>query len=201
MATKEIAYLKGLAKGLNLSQTLLAANAAAILHKEQKRKSGDPYFIHPLRVATSLAALGIKDDLVLATALLHDVIEDCQIDNQTLENEYKISPKVIKYVRILTKEKETSTKEYYEEIGKSYVTTLVKISDRCHNVSTMGGVFNDEKLHEYIEETRDYVIPLCKRGRNLYHEYSDQIFVMKYQIESLCETIEKILSSKVICKS
>lgn len=191
--SKELIYLKGMANGLGNEQTLLAINAAGILHKDQKRKGGGPYVEHPLRVATELSALGIKDDEILATALLHDVIEDCMIDSQTLEKDYHISPTVIKNVKALTKTKNLSTEDYYNGIKKNPAAILVKISDRCHNVSTMGNAFSKEKIEEYIKETNDYVIPLCKYGRNYYPAYSDQIFVMKYHIQSINETLQKVL--------
>ena len=192
MSNKELIYLKGLAKGRRGFKTLHAINAAVILHKNQMRKDGDDFIKHPLRVASELAALGLKDDVLLATALLHDVIEDCDITSSELKEKYGIDKEVIKYIEVLSYEKNKTLESYYEEIAKSPITLLVKISDRCHNISTMSGAFEPAKIKSYIQETEEYVLPLCKYGKDYYPEYSDQIFVMKYHIESLIGTVKKI---------
>jgi GTP pyrophosphokinase len=193
MSHKEMIYLKGLSKGMGLYNTLKAINIANILHEGQKRRTGEDYIIHPVRVASALSALGIHDDSILATALLHDVIEDCGITKDQLIHQYGLNPQIAENVQILSKNKDMSTKVYYERISSNPTCLLVKISDRCHNVSSMVGGFTPEKMKSYIEETEEYIYPLCKYGKNFYPEYSDQIFSMKYQIESVLLVVKSFV--------
>ena len=57
----------------------------------------------------------------------------------------------------------------------------------------MYDVFSIEKMKEYLEETKKYVYPLCKNAKELYPKYSDEIFVMRYHIESICDIINSIV--------
>ena len=68
--------------------------------------------------------------------------------------------------------------------------TLTKLIDRCHNVSSMAGTFSKEKLRAYIEETRQYVLPLLRKAKVKYPADSDMLFVLKYHITSVVDSIE-----------
>lgn len=67
---------------------------------------------------------------------------------------------------------------------------LTKLIDRCHNVSSMAGIFSKNKLNAYIEETRQYVMPLLRKAKLQYPEDSDILFVLKYHITSVVDSIE-----------
>lgn len=179
-------YLKGYSNGKNYIQTLRALNAAKKMHGDQMRKDGERYIDHPIKVASELLALQMDTDELLATALLHDVLEDCNVTGIELISKFNINENIVNNLNILNKKGKT-TDFYYNEISKNKVCSLVKISDRCHNVSTMVGGFSEEKILSYIEETYDYVLPLCRNLRNFYPECSNQIFLMKYHIESICK--------------
>jgi GTP pyrophosphokinase len=79
-ADKMYTYLKGYAMGADMEQTLLALAFARDKHSGQLRKDGEPYIIHPLTMACNAIALEIRDDYLIAAILLHDVVEDCNID-------------------------------------------------------------------------------------------------------------------------
>jgi GTP pyrophosphokinase len=196
MSQKTMVYVKGYAQGAGLIQTLKALNAAVILHKGQTRKTGEPYVYHPVKVAAELLALGINDDEILATAILHDVLEDCNISKSQLIADYGINSNVVAYVSLLTKDKGFTTEHYYKSLAGNAASALVKISDRCHNVSTMAGGFNFEKMQKYVKETEEFVIPLCKHVKDFYPQYSNQVFVMKYHIESICHMCKTFLEAK-----
>ena len=129
---KTMHFLKGMSFGLGLENTHKALNLAQSLHKNQCRKSGAEYLVHPLRVCNELVALGFKnDDILLAAALLHDVIEDnehVRNDPDILIKEYDLSPEVVNLVKLLTKYKGVSAAEYYERIGKDWRAILIKPS-------------------------------------------------------------------------
>ena len=67
-------YLRGNLVGSKMNESLRALQYARDMHKDQKRKNGVPYIIHPLSMACYAVALGIEDDNVIATILLHDVV-------------------------------------------------------------------------------------------------------------------------------
>lgn len=78
-AEKMYTYIRGYATALEMNQTLSTLSFAREKHSGQVRKSGDPYIVHPLTMACNALSLGIKDDNVIATILLHDVCEGCDV--------------------------------------------------------------------------------------------------------------------------
>jgi (p)ppGpp synthase/HD superfamily hydrolase len=68
---------------------------------------------------------------------------------------------------------------------------VVKISDRVNNVSTMES-FSPQKRQQYIDETREFIIPLCSYGKLYYPELSNALTAMKYHLTSMCDSIEFI---------
>ena len=86
--------------------------------------------------------------------------------------------------------KETAKNRYYNLILQDRAATLTKLIDRSHNVSSMAGIFSREKLKSYIEETRQYVLPLLRKAKTTYPEDSDILFVLKYHMTSVVDSIE-----------
>jgi len=191
-ASKMYTYLKGYAMGLGWHDTLEALSFARIAHKEQRRKSGEPYIVHPLTVASHAVALGIKEDEVVAAAILHDVVEDCGIKVENLP----VSADTKDAVRRLTHVKDEPLGPYYREIGENRVASIVKLLDRCDNVSTMAGVFSVEKVVQYIDETRQYVLPLLRETKDKWPSDSNALFVLKYHIISVIDGLEICLEVK-----
>ena len=70
---------------------------------------------------------------------------------------------------------------------------MAKIIDRCNNVSTMAKAFSDEKLNEYIEETETYVLPLLKTVKQNYMEYNNAVFLIKYHMLSVLESLKNMM--------
>lgn len=189
---KMYTYLRGYASALGMKDTLKALSFAREKHKDQFRKSGEPYIVHPLTMACNAVSMGIKEDAVIATILLHDVCEDCGV---TL-NELPVSDTVKHAVDLMTfrvmegETKEIAKNRYYNMLLQCREAAMTKLIDRCHNVSSMAGTFSVEKLKSYIEETRQYVLPLLRKVKNQYPEDSDILFVLKYHIVSVVDSIE-----------
>ncbi len=191
-AEKMYTYIRGFAAGANMPETTRALGFAREKHTGQFRKSGEPYIIHPLTMACNALSLGIRDDGIIAATLLHDVCEDCGVGlaelpvNETIKN----------IVRLLTfdirdgETKEIAKIRYYNAIAECREASITKIIDRCHNVSSMAGTFSEEKLRAYIEETRHFVLPLLKKAKARYPEYSDILFALKYHMVSVVDSIE-----------
>lgn len=195
---KMYTFLKGYAIGKGMTETLKALSYARQKHADQKRKDGEPYIVHPLTMACNATALDISDDTTMAAILLHDVVEDCGV---TLA-ELPVSDKVKQTVKYLTftvldgETKEEAKRRYYNVMLESKEATIVKLIDRCHNVSTMAGVFSREKLAEYSKETKDYVLPLMRRAKDEYPELSNTFFQLKYHITSVLNAIDLALKAE-----
>ena len=191
MNCKELTFLKGVAKGAQMLQLQTAIELAQAYHNGQLRLTGEEYIIHPVRVASALYSLGVRDEVPLTVAILHDIIEDtaATVNTLVLAN----FEKDITYnVKILTKDKDQEPKDYYRGISKEPIASLVKIADRCHNVSTMSDAFTPEKIKEYVEETTNFVIPLIKPCKRVLPQYSDALFYMRYHLESMVALAKKL---------
>lgn len=193
--------LRSTAFAENLDETYRALQYIRERHAGQFRKPGKfskekvLYINHPLLMACHAHALGIRDDALLASILLHDVVEDTGITAEELpfSNEIKTIVSLVSFSVPEGKTKEEAKSDYYRKISENGKACVIKIIDRCNNVSTMAGSFSKEKLEEYILETEKYVIPLTAVLKNSYPEYSDLSFVVKYQIIGILETIKYML--------
>ena len=143
-------------------------------HGNQKRASGDPYFSHPLEVAAILTELRL-DDASIATALLHDVIEDTEVTKAEIDRLFgaEIGTLVdgltkIKRLNLVSKstEKKAEQAEDFRKlliaISSDIRVLLVKLADRLHNMRTLG--FNKpESQKRNSQETLDIYAPLAGR--------------------------------------
>lgn len=194
-AEKMFTFVKATAIAKGYDETLKALYYARDKHKDQVRKTGEPYFIHPLTMVCAAISLGYTTDVLLAALLLHDVVEDCKVTVEELPVSREIQDVVKLVTFVNTGNKTDSKKAYYAEICKNREAILVKLFDRCHNVSTMAGVFTVAKLKEYIEETRVYVLPLLKVAKNEYPLLSNVLFALRYQLEPLVDSIEATMKT------
>lgn len=189
-------YLREYIKEHHMQQSAVALEAAIRFHHGQKRTEGRPYIIHPMMLAMHGIALGVAkdDDDLLAVMLLHDVCEDCPVSPEDLT----VNEKVRQGVRCITKtRREGETKEemmqrYMEDIRKSKEACIAKIFDRCHNVSSMAGVFSEKRMQAYIVETKKYIYPLIQYVKDTYPEYDSAVFALEYQITSIINGLEII---------
>ncbi len=174
----------------DLPETKQALPFAKEKHKGQMRKGGKiPFFYHPLMVAYDAIALGLTEDAYIATAILHDVCEDCGVAVTDLP----VSDETKEAVGLLTKTKEMAPDDYYEDIAQNRIATMIKILDRIHNVSDMAKEFSVEKLKKYIADTEKYVYPLFKVVKERYPEYKNQMFLMEYHMVSVVSSIKCML--------
>lgn len=194
--------IKGYAIAKKMTNTLIALSVALRIHEGQKRDSGEPYIVHPLKVCELIINLGIANDILCAAAILHDSIEDSanNLAKDTFVKEYGLCEKVFEYVSILTKPKnykETDPKQehYFNGIKSTADTTILKLADRVDNMSTID-VFTKERMKKYVNETKELIYPLCKFGKSHYPHLSNAITIIKYRIVSICEAIDTLLGTK-----
>jgi GTP diphosphokinase / guanosine-3',5'-bis(diphosphate) 3'-diphosphatase len=141
------------------------------MHGSQLRASGDPYFSHPIEVAGILTDLHL-DDETIATAILHDTIEDTLTTQEEIVA--KFGPSVGRLVDGVTKlskiEAQTENERAAENLRKFLLAMsddirvlLVKLADRLHNMRTLHFVPDPVKRRRIAKETMDIYAPLAER--------------------------------------
>ena len=154
-----------------------------------------PYIAHPLLMACHAHALGIKEDSILAAILLHDVLEECCVKLRDIpcSEPVKEAVRILTFVEDGSGNRAAAKKRYFEAISKDRIACLVKIIDRCNNISTMASSFDRKRLTRYIKETETYVMPLIEQARRTLPEYVDAIFVIKYHMRSVLESLKAMM--------
>jgi len=139
-------------------------------HRGQVRRSGEPYLVHPLNVASILADLK-ADDVSIVVGLLHDVLEDTLTTKESIEQQF--GEEVAELVDGLTKigrfsyvSREEEQAETFRKMILAMVSdlrvVLVKLADRLHNMRTLG-FLPEAKRREIARETLDIYAPIAHR--------------------------------------
>ncbi|HLB26341.1 MAG TPA: bifunctional (p)ppGpp synthetase/guanosine-3',5'-bis(diphosphate) 3'-pyrophosphohydrolase [Dehalococcoidia bacterium] len=162
---------------------------AAAHHAGQLRKSGDPVITHPLHAAQTIASLQLDADTITA-ALLHDVQEDCGVENKELEREFgttvaKLVEGVTKLGKIPWQKGESlrgddhiqaeNLRKMFLAMAQDLRVVIIKLADRLHNMLTLSALPPDDQLR-ISRETMEIYAPLASRLG---------IWEMKWQLEDL----------------
>lgn len=140
-------------------------------HGTQKRASGDPYFSHPIEVAGILTELRL-DDETIATAILHDTIEDTVATHEEIEARFgaNVARLVDGVTKLSTIEAQSDTERAADNLRKFLLAMsgdirvlLVKLADRLHNMRTLHHIRSEEKRRRIARETMDIYAPLAER--------------------------------------
>jgi GTP diphosphokinase / guanosine-3',5'-bis(diphosphate) 3'-diphosphatase len=139
-------------------------------HQGQKRSSGEPYIVHPINVAATLIKLRLDLDSIIS-GLLHDVVEDCEVEPEEIEKEFgtdiaQIVVGLTKISKIKFKTREENQAENFRKMvvamAKDLRVIMVKLADRMHNMRTLQYV-SEEKQKKIAQETLDIYVPLASR--------------------------------------
>ena len=170
METKTLEKIKENYAGADGALLLKAYEYAKEAHANQKRASGEPYFIHPCAVADILMDLGL-DAATIAAALLHDVIEDTANTAEDIRREFNdevlaLVGGVTKLEKIVFKSKEDENAENFRKIfvamAKDVRVIIIKLADRLHNMRSLN-FLSPERQQRMASETLDIYAPLAGR--------------------------------------
>ena len=160
-----------------------AYNYAVEHHGDQKRRSGEPYIIHPLNVAYILAGVGL-DEATICAALLHDVVEDTDATDADLRKDFgdEIADMVAGVTKLETMQFTTVEEQQVEDyrkmflaMGKDIRVIILKIADRLHNMRTLKYLKRDRQIAN-AKETMEIYAPLANRIG---------LYSMKWELEDL----------------
>jgi GTP diphosphokinase / guanosine-3',5'-bis(diphosphate) 3'-diphosphatase len=166
-----IARIRAYAPDANADLIRAAYSLAEQAHREQKRDNGDPYIVHPLAVADILAGYGL-DEASIATALLHDVIEDTGTSRAALTKAFgaEIAGLVDGVTKLTRLELQSDRTKQAENFGKLVLAMskdirvlLVKLADRLHNMRTLYHVPQPPRRQRIARETMEIYAPLAER--------------------------------------
>ncbi len=168
-------------------------------HDGQRRRSGEPYIIHPLAVANILADMHLDHQSLMA-AMLHDVIEDTGVPKTALAKQFgdvvtDLVDGVSKLTNIHFESKEHQQAENFQKMAmaraKDIRGILVKLADRLHNLRTLGSL-KPEKRRRIAKETLDIYAPIANRlGLNS----------IRVEMEELCFEAMYPMRSEMIRKA
>ena len=201
-----------------------AYSLAKEAHKDQKRKSGEPYIIHPLETAIILAELQLDKESIVS-GLLHDVVEDTDYTYEDIKEKFgEYVAIIVEGVTKLEKIKYNGDKlEYQAEnlrkmflaMSKDIRVIMVKLADRLHNMRTLQ-FQPPEKQKEIARETLDIYAPLAERlgiskvkvelddlsfkylNPEAYKDLVDKVAVKKGEREDYVQSIIDEVSKRVL---
>src|SRR6202789_3954209 len=148
-----------------------AYHLAEKAHATQRRDNGDPYFSHPVAVAGILADYRL-DVASIATALLHDVVEDTPTKLQEIESRFGkeiagLVDGVTKLTRLELQSDRTKQAENFRKLvlamSRDIRVLLVKLADRLHNMRTLHFVRDEDRRKRIARETMEIYAPLAER--------------------------------------
>lgn len=203
-------YVEYFAEKRRLFNTALALPLTRGLHNGTYRKLPvmrggvafkPPYAIHCLTVCKMLADLNLPlsnedEDVLLASALCHDMIEDVPFENhgEELTTVFHMDPRVYETVKCVSKRYDFTPEEeraFFRNIMEHPLALLIKLSDRGHNVTDLYNM-SERKIHEYIGETRTFFLPMCSYARAHYPELADVTEILQNQITCLTKAVENM---------
>ena len=188
---KMYTHLSGFCKGANLESSLRAVGYMREKHGSQTRKNGQSYTVHPLWMANYATALGIRDDNIIATILLHDVCEDTgtRVEELPFNDTIRNGVRFMTFKQFGNEDKQTAKRRYYHELLESKEALICKGLDRFMNLSTMEGLMSEESIVKNIRETDELLLPTMKAGKEKWPEISDFLFVMRANIRAVNDTL------------
>ena len=186
-------YLRGRLDGPGFEQSRAALVFARKAHAGQTRKNGVPYIVHPLSMACDAIACKGATDEIVATILLHDVCEDCNIPLSALP----VNDVVRQGVKLMTirpfegEEKPETKRRYFHELLDSKEAIICKAFDRYANLNDADGALTEEAIVKNIIETHTLLMPMLKEAKYEYPELSDMLHTIRTALKRTLNMMAK----------
>lgn len=200
-----IARIRKYHPSTDVSMIEKAFRLAKDAHKDQCRKSGEPYIIHPLWVAIILADLEMDKETIVA-GMLHDVVEDTDVTDEQIKQEF--GQEVALLVDGVTKLGQLSyssdklevqaenLRKMFLAMAKDIRVIIIKLADRLHNMRTLQ-FMRPEKQKEKARETMDIYAPIAQRlGISKIKTELDDLALKYYQPEVFYDLVAQINARK-----
>jgi len=166
-----------------------------IYHVNQFRKSGEPFYSHPVEVAYMVSDYNLKTDVIVAS-ILHDIVEDTKVTVEMIQSTF--GSRIAEMVDRLTRNRPDGTKLTIEELLnnaydlKDKEVLLIKLFDRLHNIQTIGSIA-PEKQKKIAQETLQDIISLTTifQDLNLEIELNTKSLTILYGKEIADQMIKK----------
>lgn len=174
-------YLRGRLDGPGFEQSQKALVFARRAHNGQTRKNGQLYIAHPLAMACDAIACKGATDEIIATILLHDVCEDCNIQISALP----VNDVVKRGVKLMTirplqgEEKFETKRRYFQELLESKEAVVCKAFDRYNNLNDAEGALSEEAIVKNVRETHELLMPVLKEAKYVFPELSDMMHTIR----------------------
>lgn len=202
---KLIKTIKNYHPSADLSMIEKAYKIAYNAHKDQYRKSGEPYIIHPLCVAIILSELELDKETIVA-GILHDVVEDtiCTVEELSVQFSDEIALLVDGVTKLTNLNYQADKVELQAEnlrkmflaMAKDIRVILIKLADRLHNMRTLQ-YMKPEKQREKARETMDIYAPIAQRlGISKIKIELDDLSLKYLEPEVYADLTEKIETKK-----
>ena len=219
MALARVRENDGLEQVLEKARSYLASDRIPLIeeayrfaescHADQRRESGEPYIVHPLDAALTIADLQL-DAVAIAGALLHDVQEDCGVPNEEVKRRF--GPEVAKLVDGATKLERIALQSPDPGIGDSAMqaenlrkmflamaedvrVVIIKLADRLHNMRTLEHVEPAKQLRT-AQETMEIFAPLASRLGIWQIKWELEDLAFRYLDPEKYEEISQLIASK-----
>lgn len=186
-------------------QLPLANKALKLLIEEMNatkgfaRHDGKDYFVHPIAIAQTALDNGFREDVLIASCLLHDILEDVpHINFDVLVGEF--GEEVATIVDNVSKRDGEPFAEYIERFSSDRTSALVKILDRLNNVSTLSESTTEHR-EKQLKETRDIYIPLTKAFRRMYWDEGEFYFQARTIMTAILNEVERGVKAEKLCTS
>ena len=200
-----IASVKKYHPSTDISMIEKAYKIAYEAHEGQKRKSGEPYIIHPLCVAIILADLELDKETIVA-GLLHDVVEDTVMTTEEITKEFGAEVALLvdgvtklgqlSYSADKVEVQAENLRKMFLAMAKDIRVILIKLADRLHNMRTLK-YMKPEKQKEKARETMDIYAPLAQRlGISKIKVELDDLSLKYLESEVYYDLVEKIALRK-----
>lgn len=190
---KMYTYLRGYLTGAGMSESIKALQFARKQHSAQTRKDGTPYIVHPLSMACYAIALGLNEDDIVATILLHDILEDCNVKADYLPVNDKIKD-AVSHMTVMHMDTDISKIEtkcrYFNELLESKEALICKALDRYNNLSDMPFALSADAIGKNCAETEVLLLPILKKAKEEFPELSDPLFILRTNIRTLNDILK-----------